>query len=86
MKGKENVLSEVDLMMTVYNLRRLMSIFSADELKSKLKELAFDFLKIFRLNQAVLATFFVQKEMKVREGRQKIMPLQTVLMKNKRYF
>ncbi|MBL1279271.1 MAG: IS1182 family transposase [Fluviicola sp.] len=69
MKGKENVLSEVNLMMTVYNLRRLMSIFSVDELKNKLRELAFDFFKIFGLNQAVLATFFAQKEIKVRGGR-----------------
>ena len=40
MKGKENVLSEVNLMMMVYNLRRLMSIFTIEELKTKLKELA----------------------------------------------
>ena len=44
MKGKQNVLSEVNLMMTVYNLRRLMSIFSVNELKNKLKELAKLFL------------------------------------------
>ena len=44
MKGKQNVLSEVNLMMTVYNLRRLMSIFSVNELKNKLKELVKLFL------------------------------------------
>lgn len=38
MKGKKNVLSEVNLMMICYNLRRLMSIFSIEELKSKLKK------------------------------------------------
>lgn len=48
MKGKENVLSEVNLMMTVYNLRRLMSIFSVDELKSRLKELVVLFLTKYR--------------------------------------
>jgi hypothetical protein len=37
MKGKENVLSEVNLMMMVYNLRRLMSIFKINDLKTKLK-------------------------------------------------
>ncbi len=44
MKGKENVLSEVNLMMICYNLRRLMSIFSVNNLKSKLKQLAAMFL------------------------------------------
>jgi len=37
MKGKENVLSEVNLMMICYNLRRLMSIFTIDELKSRME-------------------------------------------------
>ncbi len=44
MKGKENVLSEVNLMMICYNLRRLMSIFSINDLKNKLKELVLLFL------------------------------------------
>jgi len=57
MKGKENVLSEVNLMMTVYNLRRLMSIFSVNELKSKLKELVFDLLRLFKANKAILRCF-----------------------------
>ena len=39
MKGKENVLSEVNLMMICYNLRRLMSIFTTDELKTRLEDL-----------------------------------------------
>lgn len=39
MKGKENVLSEVNLMMICYNLRRLMSIFPITELKTRLKSL-----------------------------------------------
>jgi hypothetical protein len=37
MKGKEHVLSEVNLMMMVYNLRRLMSIFEVNDLKTKAK-------------------------------------------------
>ena len=37
MKGKENVLSEVNLMMICYNLRRLMTIFSPKDLKNRLK-------------------------------------------------
>jgi transposase len=45
MKGKEHVLSEVNLMMTCYNLRRLMSIFSIDELKNRLKSLLPGFLR-----------------------------------------
>jgi len=44
MKGKENVLSEVNLMMICYNLRRLMSIFSINDLKNKLKQLVAIFL------------------------------------------
>jgi len=44
MKGKENVLSEVNLMMICYNLRRLMSIFSINDLKNKLKQLVAMFL------------------------------------------
>ncbi len=39
MKGKENVLSEVNLMMICYNLTRLMSIFTTDELKSRMEAL-----------------------------------------------
>jgi len=57
MKGKENVLSEVNLMMMVYNLRRLVSIFTIKDLKIKLKELFFDFLPIFKTNSLVLRPF-----------------------------
>lgn len=47
MKGKEHVLSEVNLMMTCYNLRRLMSIFNSNDLKNRLKALFLSFfLKI----------------------------------------
>ena len=44
MKGKENVLSEVNIQMICYNLRRLMSIFGVKELKKRLKSLALYFL------------------------------------------
>lgn len=52
MKGKENVLSEVNIEMICYNLRRLMSIFGVNELKNRLKSLVQNFLityKLFRL-------------------------------------
>lgn len=39
MKGKENVLSEVNLMMICYNLTRLTSILSPNELKLRLKSI-----------------------------------------------
>ena len=39
MKGKQNVLSEVNLVMICYNLRRIMSILGPKELKNKLKGL-----------------------------------------------
>lgn len=51
MKGKENVLSEVNLMMMVYNLRRLMSIFDINTLKERLKSLCLYFLGIFSQNR-----------------------------------
>ena len=41
MKGKENVLPEVNLMMICYNLRRLMSIYAMNDLKSRLKSLVY---------------------------------------------
>ena len=44
MKGKQNVLSEVNLMMICYNLRRLMTILSPIEIKARLKSVADYFL------------------------------------------
>ena len=44
MKGKEHVLSEVNLMMSCYNLRRLMSIFTINNLKNRLIALFLSFL------------------------------------------
>ena len=54
MKGKENVLSEVNLMMMVYNLRRLMSIFEIDVLKEKLKALSIIALAKYKVIRAYL--------------------------------
>lgn len=49
MKGKDNVLSEVNMMMICYNLKRLTAIFGSKDLKNKFKELAsFLFKKIER--------------------------------------
>jgi hypothetical protein len=45
MKGKQNILSEVNLMMICYNLRRVMSILGVKALKTKLKALALFFFK-----------------------------------------
>jgi hypothetical protein len=59
MKGKQNVLSEVNLIMICYNLRRLMSIFSPDELKKRLKDLLFCFsiqIDVFSLLLSYLST------------------------------
>ncbi|MCD4681252.1 MAG: transposase [Bacteroidales bacterium] len=54
MKGKEHVLTEVNLMRMVYNLRRLMSIFDINELKKRLKSLVFRFLSLYGLKRAIL--------------------------------
>ena len=60
MKGKENVLSEVNLMMMVYNLRRLISIFDINDLKARLKSLVFQIMGISSLYKAPLSTFYFQ--------------------------
>jgi len=49
LKKKEHVLSEVNLMMICYNLRRLMSIFSITDLKNKLKGLRFLIVSLYKL-------------------------------------
>jgi len=46
-KGKENVLSEVNLIMICYNLKRLMSILGPKELKNRLKGLGLPLLTIY---------------------------------------
>ncbi|MET0638337.1 MAG: transposase [Chitinophagaceae bacterium] len=47
MRGKINVLSEVNLLMIVYNLRRLISVIGIDGLKKKFKDFLFNFLNSF---------------------------------------
>lgn len=57
MKGKEHVLSEVNLMMMCYNLKRLMSILDIKVLKERLKSLCFEILNIFKPKRVVLSNF-----------------------------
>lgn len=54
MKGKDHVLTEVNLMMMVYNLRRLMSIYGIEGLKRRLKDLLLHYLV---LKQAIFIPF-----------------------------
>lgn len=61
MKGKENVLSEVNLVMICYNLRRLMSIFGVNELKKRLKGLTLHFSSIYGFILAFLSHFYSSK-------------------------
>lgn len=56
MKGKQNVLSEVNLLMMCYNLRRLMSIFDTNELKQRLESLILYFLTKYGLKRFVLSS------------------------------
>lgn len=60
MKTKQHVLSEKKLMIICYNLRRLMSIFSMDQLKVRLKGLAFGLLGLFDSFKALLRTLIFQ--------------------------
>jgi len=57
MKGKQNVLSEVNLMMICYNLKRIMTIFTIKQLKNKLKELSCLFLNTMESFLSYLKTF-----------------------------
>jgi transposase len=54
MKGKNNVLSEVNLMMICYNLKRLMSILSPNDLKNRLKGLVAYFFVLYAIILAPL--------------------------------
>ena len=58
MKGKQNVLSEVNLIMICYNLTRIMAILDPKELKNRLKMLALKLLPIFELISGILSHFF----------------------------
>ena len=61
MKGKEHVLSEVNLMMMVYNLRRLMSILGTKELENRLKALASVISSIYGSIWRILRHFICSK-------------------------
>ena len=58
MKGKGNVLSEVNLIMMCYNLSRIMSILDKKDLKRRLKDLIHLFLKKMEPNRAFLRPFY----------------------------
>ena len=60
MKGKQNVLSEVNLMMMCYNLRRLMSIFDIKTLKRLLKKVSFIISYLFEPFWSVLGDLFFE--------------------------
>ncbi|MGB1283344.1 MAG: IS1182 family transposase [Polaribacter sp.] len=67
MKGKGNVLAEVNLMMICYNLTRLTSIFGSKALKEKLKGLVLFFFKKIDLFIVVLSHFgFLSRKEKKR--------------------
>ena len=57
MRGKQNVLSEVNLIMMCYNLRRLMSILDPKVLKNRLKELGHALEDLFGHISALLRQF-----------------------------
>ena len=56
MRGKDHVLTEVNMMMICYNLRRLMSIFGIDELKRRLKDLISYFYRLYEPFSAILSS------------------------------
>lgn len=78
MKGKEHVLSEVNIMMICYNLRRLMSIFGINELKNRLKGLVLHFLALTRAFLTILSKFIpkanLQLAQKVKHVHRSIWP------------
>ena len=61
MKGKDNVLSEVNLMMICYNLTRLMSILGPEVLKNRLKRLVPEFSALFEVILAHMGSFLLPR-------------------------
>ena len=57
MRGKQNVLSEVNLIMICYNLKRLVSIIDPNVLKDRLKRLVAIFFALFGAVSAILGDF-----------------------------
>jgi len=75
MKGKENVLTEVNLMMMCYNLRRLMSILDLNSLKHWLNMLYLVLLNAFQPNRADVSNFFNNTSFCKIESRNYLLPL-----------
>lgn len=63
MKGKQNVLSEVNLIMMCYNLRRVMSILDPKELKNRLKQLGLKLSGLLGLIAAISGRFLLQRNL-----------------------
>lgn len=59
MRGKQNVLSEVNLMMICYNLTRLISILGPAVLKNRLKKLVPEFSALFEVILAYMDSFLL---------------------------
>lgn len=74
MKGKDNVLSEVNLIMICYNMTRLISILDPKDLKNRLKKLALKLSYMFRaistiLNHLLFTCNFPQNQISVHKTR-----------------
>ncbi|WP_371815806.1 transposase [Flagellimonas sp. 389] len=63
MKGKQNVLSEVNLIMTCYNLTRLMSILGPKDLEKGLKQLGLEISSLFRAITEILHRFLFRRNL-----------------------
>ncbi len=85
MKGKQHVLSEVNLIMICYNLRRLISIFGINELKYKLKGLVLSFLSIFELIKAFLRLFFDKYNLSKNKNQYNLSALDRLILTNNLY-
>ena len=59
MKRKENVMSEVNLLFTIYNLKRALSVLGHKELKARLKQLKSFFSMYFKANTAHLRPLMI---------------------------
>lgn len=76
MKGKEHVLTEVNLMMMCYNLRRLMSILGVITLRHWLRMLYLDLLWTYQLIRVELSNFFTRLNNCKVENLNLLMPLE----------
>lgn len=63
-KGKQHVLSEINLMTICYNPRRIMTTFTIKELKIKLKELKFNFYALIETFTITLSYYLYQKQLR----------------------